>query len=75
MVYSDVIKADWILPYKVKYTMKDVNKVLNSPLFFSPNMGEAIFIVKCSAFFHNTNFTTSLDKSLSRFRSKLSLEK
>ena len=27
MVYSDVVKNGWILPYKKSYTMKDFNKL------------------------------------------------
>ncbi len=64
-VYSDIVKAGLILPKKAKYTMADVNKIMLASLF-KPVDGktlterEAIFIVKCSAVYHDTDYADSL---------------
>jgi hypothetical protein len=50
MVYSDVVKNGWILPYKVKYTMKDFKKI--------HGLHDAItsrFIIICSVVYHCEN--------------------
>ncbi len=64
-VYSDIVASGLILPKKAKYTMVDVKKVILASLF-KPVDGktlterEAIFIVKCSAVYHNTDYADSL---------------
>ena len=62
MIYSTVISNNWhkILPYKEKYTKKDMDKIMEYSLF---NMDktfssmEARFIVICTAIFHNTDYS------------------
>lgn len=58
MVYSDVVRQGFILPRKDKYTVADVNRVMVDSLF-NPSgtlsRNEAVFIVKCSAIFHDTD--------------------
>ena len=62
MVYSDVIKNKYhaLLPYKEKYTKRDINKIIELSFFDSSlNNGQifdyrtARFIVLCTAIFHN----------------------
>jgi len=63
MVYSDVVKAGMILPKKEKYTMRDVNEVLVGSLFTGNrtlSVTEAAFIVRCSAVYHNTEYSKSV---------------
>lgn len=64
MIYSDVLKQGLILPYKKKYTMKDVNKLIVDSLFQSKHgtltMQTAVFICKCSAVYHGTTWSKSL---------------
>ena len=72
-VCSDVVEANLILEKKEKYTMRDVKNVMMASLF-NPVNGEtidlelAVFIVKCSAVFHNTEYSDSLNISLNKLR-------
>ena len=65
MVYTQVINSNLVLPVKEKYTMRDVNKLVADSLFH-PVEGrtlteqEAVFIVKCSAIYHNTDYSESI---------------
>ena len=58
MVYSDVVKNNWILPYKNKYTMRDFNK-----LHVRFDAMTARFIVICSAAFWCTEKNRSASYS------------
>lgn len=74
MVYSDVVNAGLLLERKDKYTMADVNRVVNNSLFKPYNertitLEEAIFICKCNAVYHNTTWADSLNKALEKIRS------
>lgn len=65
MQYSDVVKQGLILPKKKKYTMRDVKNVMTDSLFTKKigrtwTLREAIFIVKCSATYHDTDYSNSL---------------
>jgi len=63
MIYSEVVNAGFILPRKVLYTMKDVDKVLVGGLFNKSktfSIDEAVFIVKCSAIFNNTDYSKKI---------------
>ena len=68
-VYSDVVNAGLILARKQKYTMRDVNRVITDSLF-KPVQGQsvsvetAVFIVKCSAVFHGTDWSDAVGKAL-----------
>ena len=74
MVYSDVIAANLILPRKQKYTMRDVKNVMIESLF-KPYNGKTIdfetaaFIVKCSAVYHNTDYSNTINTALDKLRS------
>lgn len=61
MVYSDVIKSNLhlILLKKDKYTMHDVNKIYTEMFLQGEPITEkqAKFIVRCTAIYHNANFT------------------
>jgi hypothetical protein len=61
--YSDIVKAGLILPSKKKYTMRDVNSAIVDSIFRKEGTiseRQAIFIVKCSAVFHNTTWSDSI---------------
>ncbi len=63
MTYSEVVKKGWILPYKSKYTMRDVNSVLCDSLFANEKTlseKEAKFIVNCAAVYHDSDISDSL---------------
>lgn len=63
MVYSDVVKRGLILPRKSKYTIADVKKVQVDSLFNSRrtfSWNEAVFVVKCSAIFHDTKYSSAV---------------
>lgn len=62
MTYSEVVKAGLILAKKDKYTMRDVYKAQTESLFSSKtlNLQEAVFVVKCSAIFHDTDYSESV---------------
>ena len=65
MVYSEVVDNGLILPCKRLYTMKDVHRVQVSSLFSDKRgktitTGEAVFIVKCSAVYHNTEYSKTV---------------
>lgn len=67
MVYSDVVRQGLILPHKSKYTAADVRKVMADSLFNPPRtltQNEAVFIVKCSAIYHGTDYSKAV-KSVS----------
>lgn len=74
MIYSDVISAGLIRAKKEKYTIRDVHAVMGASLF-NPYKGktltleESIFIVKCSAVFHETEYTQSLNEAVNKERS------
>ena len=78
MVYSDVVSGGLILDRKEKYTMRDVHTLIGASLF-KPYKGktltleEAIFIVKCSAVFHKTDYTQSLNDALDKQRTSIGL--
>ena len=64
-VYSDIVNSGLILPKKQKYTMRDVKGVITASLFRpvdgkTLSQHEAIFIVKCSAVYHGTDYANSL---------------
>lgn len=64
-VYSDVVNGGFILPRKDKYTIRDVQKVETESLFdgrTTPSKTQAAFIVKCSAVYHDTDFSKSVDR-------------
>lgn len=78
MVYSDVVAAGLILNKKDKYTMRDVHTLMGASLFKPCNgktltLEEAVFIVKCSAVFHKTSYTQSLNDALDRERTSIGL--
>ena len=62
MTYSEVVKAGLILAKKDKYTMHDVYKVQTESLFSGKTLSlqEAVFIVKCSAMFYDTDYSASV---------------
>ena len=72
MVYSDVIKNNYhkLLPVKLKYTMRDVDKVLMES-FFNSNLNHGVtftiqeskFIVKCTSIFNNTECSKAVYKN------------
>jgi hypothetical protein len=67
MVYSDVVRRGLILPYKAKYTIRDVHKVMTNSLFDRPRtwtMQEARFIVICSADRHNVPVSKTVSNLL-----------
>lgn len=62
MNYSDVINNNLIQPKKDLYTLTDVKHVQTKSLFKPVNghtltMGEAVFIIKCSAIYHETEYS------------------
>lgn len=65
MVYTDIVNSNLILPVKDKYTMRDVKRLISESLF-NPVNGrtlteqDAVFIVKCSAIYHNTDYSQSI---------------
>ncbi len=65
MIYSQVIASGLIRPKKAKYTRKDVDAAQVDSLF-KPHQGrtltrqEAVFVVKCSAIFHETDHAQNL---------------
>ena len=65
MKYSEVIAAGLIRPKKARYTKRDVEAAQVGSLF-KPYQGrtltdsEAVFVVKCSAIFHDTNHSKNL---------------
>jgi hypothetical protein len=65
MIYSQVIASGLIRPKKARYTRKDVDAAQVDTLF-SPHQGrtltrrEAVFVVKCSAIFHETDYAKNL---------------
>ena len=65
MKYSQVIAAGLIRPKKARYTKRDVEATQVDSLF-KPYQGrtltdsEAVFVVKCSAIFHETDYSKSL---------------
>ena len=67
MVYTQVVNNGMILPVKQKYTMRDVNRLVTESLF-NPIEGrtltehDAVFIVKCSAIYHNTDYSETIRK-------------
>lgn len=65
MRYSEVIASGLIRPKKRRYTSKDVDAAQVDSLF-NPHEGrtltrrEAVFVVKCSAIFHETDYSAKL---------------
>jgi hypothetical protein len=70
MVYSDVVAQGLILPRKDKYTMRDVNDLMVSSLFKNKGAtmeeSTARFIVKCSAIYHDVNYSDTVAKKPGR---------
>lgn len=66
MLYSDIVKNGMILPRKEKYTLKDVKDLIIDSLFNKTGgtltEKEALFIVKCSAVYHGTDWSNTLRK-------------
>lgn len=69
MVYNDVIhnKLHLILKKREKYTKRDLDKIIIESLFnkhlnsgFTFTEKQALFIVKCTAIFHNTSCAKSI---------------
>ena len=63
-VYSDVVDGGFLLPRKEKYTIADVNSVETGSLFdgrTTPSKTQAAFIVKCSAIYHGTDYSDSVE--------------
>ena len=65
MVYSEVVNNGMIVPVKKKYTMRDVNKLVTDSLFNPVNgktlsVHDAIFIIKCSAIYHDTDYSDTI---------------
>lgn len=65
MVYSDVINGGLLLPRKNKYTMRDVRGVMLASLFKPVNgatltLMQAAFVVKCSAIYHDTEYSQAV---------------
>lgn len=65
MLYSEVVELGLILPKKNKYTLWDVNNAIIGSLF-SEKLGQAlsnkqaVFIVKCSAIYHGTDYSKTV---------------
>jgi hypothetical protein len=69
MVYSEVVSKGLILPKREKYTMRDVNRVMIDSLFRpGQTLGykEALFIVKCSAVYHGTDWSNPVGKAFTK---------
>ena len=68
MTYSEVLKAGLILTKKDKYTMRDVHKVQTESLFSGKTLStqEAAFVVKCSAIFHDTDYSASVKNATAK---------
>lgn len=67
MVYSDVVNAGLILPKKNKYTIQDVYNTQAKSLFepvdgSTLTLRQAAWIVKCSAIFHDTEYSKSVSQ-------------
>lgn len=63
MLYSEIVKNGLILPKKQKYTIRDANNLIIKSLFNSNktlSINIAKFICRCSAVFHDTDFSKSL---------------
>lgn len=62
MNYSDVVNAGMILPKKTKYTMVDVHNVQTESIFTGKTLSEqeAVFVVKCSAIFHDSDYSETI---------------
>lgn len=59
-VYSEVVQDGMILPFKNKFTLKDVNKVRKDRPELS--IETACFVVVCSAIFHNVSYSREITK-------------
>lgn len=57
MTYKDVIEAKMILPKKPRYTIRDYCKLREKGF----SIAEARFIVICSAIYHDTTWSKSMD--------------
>lgn len=65
MKYSDAVNQGLILPKKAKYTMRDVDSIVINSLFAKHgtiSKRTAVFIVKCSAAYHNTDYSNSVSR-------------
>lgn len=58
--YSKVVQNGMILPFKEKFTLKDVNKVVKNQPELS--IETACFIVICSAIFHDVSYSKAITK-------------
>lgn len=64
-VYSDVVTAGLILPRKAYYTVRDVKALCLRSLFQGARtltVREAVFVVKCSSVFHETDYSIAVAK-------------
>lgn len=57
--YTNIVNEGLILSKKEKYTKKDVDSVLINHMFLGLPCSKdyAVFIVKCSAVYHGTNWS------------------
>lgn len=56
--YSKVVQDGMILPFKEKFTLKDVNKVIKNQPELS--IETACFVVICSAIFHDVSYSKAI---------------
>lgn len=59
-LYSHVVDNGLILPRKVRYSKRDVDRVLLDSLMRGPRtltLGEARFVIRCSAIYHDTDYS------------------
>lgn len=71
MLYSTVVNNKWILPKKKIYNVRDVNSVMVDSLFKGNRTfteKEAVFIVKCSAIFHDTDWSKGVSDLLKKLK-------
>jgi hypothetical protein len=64
-LYSQIVAAGLILPKKSRYTLRDVKGVMINSLFKNKEtitFNEAVAIVKCSAIFHDTDWSNGVKR-------------
>lgn len=68
LLYTDIVNSGKILPKKAKYTKRDVDNVLITALFIGDSCTKelAVFIVKCSAVFHKTDWSSGVSSYLGK---------
>lgn len=62
--YSKIVQNEMILPFKEKFTLKDVNKVIKNQPELS--IETACFVVICSAIFHDVDYSRSITELKSK---------